>query len=367
MSKLPPQGKLTKQQLFFLISGIQIGVGVLSLPAGLHKVARQDGWLSAIIAGQMAAVGLIFIHLVCRRFPGQALYDILDSVWGRWPGRFWTIIFLTYFLATGTVIFRSYLEVLQVWMLPLTPRLVLVLLLLLPVLYLSYNGLTVLGRFAEMLFLLSAWIVILLYFPLRDAHWYFLKPIGTAGLKAIVLGSFQAALAMLGFEIFWLVHPFVKPEGRKLFWALAANGVVTLLYTAVTVTAFAFYSPEELETWRWPTLGLLKIIQFSFLERMEFVILALWVPVVLLTVVGMFYGAGLGAAHLLGWRDHRQLALGLTLLAGSVALYLPDADKLSKIGDMLGYAGLGLGIVLPGLSWLLAVVLGKGGGRNEKT
>jgi len=111
----------------------------------------------------------------------------------------------------------------------------------------------------------------------------------------------------------------------------------------------------------------LKTIQFSFIERMEFIILALWVPVVLLTLVGMFYGAVLGVAHLLGWRVHRYLALGLTVLAGTAALYLPDTDKLSKIGDYLGYTGLGLGIVLPGLSWLLAVVLGKGGAQDERT
>lgn len=366
MNKAAPAGKLTRQQLFFLISGIQIGVGILSLPAGLHKVARQDGWISAFIAGLMAALGLVFIHLVCRRFPGQALYDILDSVWGKYLGKFWTGLFIIYFWATGAVIFRIYLEILQVWMLPLTPRWVLIILLMLPVFYLVFNGLTVLGRFAEMLFLISAWIVVLLYFPLREAHWYYLKPIGTAGLKAILLGSFKAALAMLGFEFYWLAYPYTSPRRRLLFWALAANGLVTILYMAVTVIAFAFYSPEEIESWRWPTLGLLKVIQFSFIERMEYVILALWVPVVLLTVIGMFYGAGLGTAHLLKRKDHRYLTLLLVLLAGVVDIFLPDADKLSKLGDYLGYAGLGLGILLPGLSWLLASLLPRGGMRNER-
>ncbi|SHF48665.1 GerAB/ArcD/ProY family transporter [Caloramator proteoclasticus] len=42
---------ITRNQYFFVIQSAMIGIGVISLAAGVTKKAQQSGWIAIIIAG----------------------------------------------------------------------------------------------------------------------------------------------------------------------------------------------------------------------------------------------------------------------------------------------------------------------------
>lgn len=77
---------MTRMQLFAFILQTQVGIGVLSFPYVLHKAAGVDGWISILLAGACVSLLLTIYVALCKRFPGQNLYEFVPLILGKWLG-----------------------------------------------------------------------------------------------------------------------------------------------------------------------------------------------------------------------------------------------------------------------------------------
>lgn len=103
--------------VFFLMPGMQIGVGILGFERVIAKEAGQDAWLSVLISGLIINVLLWMCFKLLGRGPQTLdLVAIHKDLFGKWVGNVFNILFILYLIMISIILIRTYLEVIQVWM-----------------------------------------------------------------------------------------------------------------------------------------------------------------------------------------------------------------------------------------------------------
>lgn len=340
------QNQITFMQYIFLIHGIQVGVGVLTLPRELAEKAGTDGWISLIIGWVFSTLGSLIIIQVMKNYPNGTIIDLITHYFGKWCGKIAAFIFILYFAFIGSIIFVREGLFIQFWILPQTNMIILILLLSIPSLLIVRNNITILGRYAELVFFLTTWMFFFYFNPLKEAHWLHLLPIIKEGWLPILTAVKTTVFSFLGFEIAFFLYPFLQQKHKASIGIVIANTLTLVIFLIVTIVAFAFYSPDEITQYKEPTINLLKIVEFKFLERLEIVYLSLYIFVISTTVLPIFFVTVFSAKQLFGQQDHSKYVGWLLLLYLVYVFFFPQSfDKntqLQKVGEpislIIGYA-----------------------------
>ena len=98
-----------------------------------------------------------------KKHPEGTLFDLLTKYLGKWTGKVAAILFslyLFYYAYTGII---QAVLITKSWLLPLTSASIVMFLLLIPTYVIARNGLRILGRYAELVFMISFWIPICIF------------------------------------------------------------------------------------------------------------------------------------------------------------------------------------------------------------
>jgi hypothetical protein len=58
---------------------------------------------------------------------------------------------------------------------------------------------------------------------------------------------------------------------------IIANSLTMFVFLFITISCFLFYSPDEITQYNEPTISMLKIVEFNFLDRVEIVFVSLFI------------------------------------------------------------------------------------------
>lgn len=353
---------ITYQQLFFLIIQTQLGVGVLSLPYTMHNAAKADGWISMLLAGLLLQGILIVYFILFKRFKSKNILEISGLLFGNKIAKLIAIFYSLYFISVGSLVLVLYIQIINRWILPNTPNWVIGGLLVIAGIYLSVDGLRILARFFTLVTPLILLPVLLVSYTLKDANIYYLLPIGQAGIKDIVMGSKDAFLSMLGFEIFLLAFPLVSGTNRQKFKAVSyANLFITLLYTFLIIVTFIYFSPEEMIILPDPLLYSLKSYTFKVIERTDLLFLSLWIFLVFTTFGSYLFFAADSGANFFKKLGRRKLVYYVALIMYGISL-LPMINLLTidKMSNYIQKASF-IFILFPVLLLLMSFLFKKSG------
>jgi spore germination protein (amino acid permease) len=351
------QSQITFMQYIFLIHGVQVGVGLLTLPRELAEKAGTDGWISLIIGWIFSTLASLIIVQVMKNYPNGTIIDLLTHYFGKWFGKIAAFIFVLYFAFLGSIIFVREGLFIQFWILPQTNMFILLFILSIPTYLIVRNNITILGRYSELVFFMSIWMLFFYFNPLKEAHWLHLLPVIKEGWKPILTAAKTTIFSFMGFEVAFFLYPFLQQKQKASIGVFIANTITLVIFLIVTIVAFTFYSPDEITQYKEPTINLLKIVEFKFLERLEIVFLSLYIFVISTTVLPIFFATVFSASQLFGKQDHSKYVIWLLLINLAYVFFLPQSfDKntqLQKIGEpislLIGYA---FPLCLWGYLWL---------------
>src|SRR5699024_3811644 len=139
---------ITNFQLFFLSIHMQVGVGVLSLPYDIFVKAKNNGWLSVIITGLIIQTILLLFHVLMSRFPEDNIFDISKKLFGKFFGNICIFLFYLCYVFIGILILVKFAYLLKAWMMPHTPKWVLLGLMSFTAVFIVKDNLKTLARFA---------------------------------------------------------------------------------------------------------------------------------------------------------------------------------------------------------------------------
>lgn len=358
--KYDPSQRINSVELMLFLYTVPIGVGVLGMARFIALKAGHDAPLATLVAGFYTQFGILFMWLLLNRFKKYGIYEIHQVMFGKWIGKLFNVLFAAYCLYAFFMTLRTFVELVSTWMFPMTQPWVLTGLFLVPIIYSSSAGLRLLGRFSVSVFFLSIWIVLLIYFPIKEGGTSHLFPIGANGIKAILAGSQNAALSLLGVELLMVIYPYVVHKPDVLPAASIASWGTTFVYTINSVVTIIFFSADQLEKTIWPMLAMFKHVQMPFIERFETIMIAFWVIQVVNTA-GAYLWAGIEGVK----RTMRVKKTWIYLVLVPTSVYMSTVIRgrvmINNHLNVLAKIGLAVVVVYPFVMWLIALILRKKG------
>lgn len=284
--------KITLSQLAYIFIQSQIGVDVLNLSTVLHKAAGADGWIPLLIGGVISTVFVIMVLHISNRYPGEGLFDILRSSFGKPLGNVAGFGYFVYFLVVAIYLLTSYGELINEWLLPETPILVLYLLLLVSALYTISGGLTVIAKvftfFAVILFIISA----LFLFGFVDAKFIYMLPIGQASFSGYMEGTLVTIYSLSSYVLLLLFVPYAKGDlKQKKRTLIGANLLVLLFYLYTVIVSFAHFGSDQIEHVSQPVLYMLRTADSVIITRIDIFVLTMWTVFAMTAFAAYLYGA----------------------------------------------------------------------------
>ncbi|WP_201002045.1 GerAB/ArcD/ProY family transporter [Paenibacillus glycanilyticus] len=347
---------ITNRQLFFLIIKTQIGIGLLSLPSVIQNTAGADAWISVLGSGIVIQLMiLVYWHLI-RTYPGITLSEMTALFFGKHAGIAVNFIYYCFFIVIAGYACTLYVKLIKVWLLPLTPDWVLLLLILGVAIYLAVEDLRVIARFYEVA---SVLFVVLFAMSLatflNNVHLSNILPIGQAGLVQMAKGSEKTFFAMLGFEVILFFSAQVKDTSRGTLRTISlANWFVTLFYAYFVFICLIGFSQEALSKIKEPVLFLLKGLSFQLFDRLDLIFLTIWIIPMSTTIVSYLCLAGKSLATKRNvYQRMVWLSGALILLLGS---YLSTRESLETFSKWMEYCYLVMIAAVPLLMWILSIV-----------
>jgi spore germination protein (amino acid permease) len=303
--------------LIFVVHSVQLGVGIQGFQRIIYLEAKHDAWISVLFSGAASAlVGFVMVKILAA-YSSSDLYGIQYDVFGKWLGNMMNLLYVLYSLGGFHVIVRNYIEVIQAWIFPELPNWLLSLTLIYLVYYGMNGGLRTIVGVSFFSVTLSLWLVLLLAYPFQFANWDYLFPLFESSITEVLKGAKQMTFTIIGFEIIFVIYPFLKEKDRVHKHMQFGLLFTTILYLALMVVSLAYFSGGQLERTIWGTLSLFKIVRFPFIERFEYVAITFFVLLILPNLMFYLWSASRGIARIFNKNEKKinWLLLGVLFLS----------------------------------------------------
>ncbi|MBM7569455.1 GerAB/ArcD/ProY family transporter [Paenibacillus sacheonensis] len=273
--------KLTGSQIFWIVATAEIVMAVWLRISPAVEIAKQDAWLSMLLACMLGAVITYLVVKVGLRHPGKTLAQFSQELLGAWLGK---IVLLPYFAAwfilSGDVL-RSFVDFIHLVLLDKTPVWVLMIMLLGAAVYLTAtSAITGIGRFCEIVgpvtiltlllsFLLNIW-------NLKRSH--LLPVFGDANLSEIAKASLAPASFLAeSFMLLVLLSFASSPKHimKRSLTSVLFTGIVVAMSTVMVLLVFGPLVAKEL---RFPYFMLVRSINImNFIQNLDILVIFIWI------------------------------------------------------------------------------------------
>ncbi|KSU83274.1 spore germination protein (amino acid permease) [Fictibacillus enclensis] len=356
--KLKREDTITSFQFIFLIIQAQVGVGILSMPFNIYTAAGHDSWISVLIGGCVVQVLLILFWILMKRFPSMTLYEVLDSTTGIFIGGVIKGLYIIYFILVGSNILSLFSEIINIWILPLTPRWLLIVLMAGIGIYAVRGPVKFLARFYVFVSLLLIVFVLLVIYSFWEVDYLNIFPIGEKGIMPILKGTEKALFSMIGFEMYLIVAPYVNSSSiKKLKAASISNVVVTIFYSFLTLICILFFGIKEFILVPEPLLYMIKSFSFKILERIDLLFLSVWIVSVATSYMAYLFAASRGLMSFSKKnKEHSPYVFYAAILSVLISLMPEGVYKVGQFSTFVTYLSYIFVLGLPVLLLLLSLL-----------
>ncbi|WP_283606796.1 GerAB/ArcD/ProY family transporter [Faecalispora anaeroviscerum] len=304
------------------------------------SITRQDSWIIVLFA-LIFCVPLVWVYSrLIESFPSKNLFGILQTVYGKYLGKFFSALYVLFFLILTSLNLSDLSEFVKATIMPKTPLVVLAFTFLLTSAWAVYvGGLRQMVKYGFMMTMICILIVIatiLLTLNLMEFD-NFLPMMDLKPQKYIQATNIVVTIPFAEIIIFLMTTNHVD-AGKRGFFPLLLGGVIigciTILLVIMrdiavlgnTISLFALPSFE--------TLRMVSVTQA--LSRMEIVFAFILIALLFFKITWLYYITTLSAAQLLRFQDHRRLILLIGALAVTTGFILyPNALAHNESGQKI--------------------------------
>ncbi|WP_449537675.1 GerAB/ArcD/ProY family transporter [Ferdinandcohnia sp. Marseille-Q9671] len=331
------QARISHFLVFYLIHGIQVGVGILGFQRHIAQHAGYDAWMAVILTGIMIHIVIWLMYKMLHASNGD-LHTIHQELVGKWIGNVLNACFIIYFTLQAFTILRSFLMVIQVWMFSDLKVWQFSLIYLLLVYYGVSKGFRSVTGICFFGIVIPAYLSLTFIIPFFFGEPRHLLPIFTHSVHDIWLATKNMTYSFLGVSTLLIYYPFLKNPRKSEKWAYFGNVTTILLYLLITFSTFVYYSEAKLSHTIWATLTMWKIVSFPIIERFEYIGITTWILVILPNLCLFIWAASRVGKQILKIRQKNILLVILVLIYVPTCL-INDIETIYIITDMLGRIG----------------------------
>ncbi|TFE23077.1 GerAB/ArcD/ProY family transporter [Cohnella luojiensis] len=266
--------------VFFLIGVSQTPGIVLNFQSLALRDAGQDAWISIILMG-LSLHFIIWMIYKMLGYPAKDVIDVHRTIFGNFIGNTVSLLLVGYYFILALFVFRNYIEIIQVWVFPTLKTWVVGGVLICIIYYAVSGGFRILTGYSFFGVLAPTVLIFALYFPIRQGNLNNLLPVFNHSFLDLLKASKSSSFIFFGIETLLIYFPFLKLPEKNVKWAHFALLFTTFKHTSVIIVTLMYFSQGLLKHSLWPTLGMTKIIELSFIERFEYLFIFMWLTVII--------------------------------------------------------------------------------------
>ncbi|WP_308639769.1 GerAB/ArcD/ProY family transporter [Paenibacillus silvisoli] len=358
---------VTGRQLFVLVFMAQLGTEVLSLPHAEAGIAGHDTWIAVLLSGLAAQAGILLIWWLGSRYPARNFFAYTSLIVGRPIGLCINFMYGCYYVISGYLLTLVYADILNRWIFVMTPKWLLILMLLIIGSYAATSTLKRMAFISQSFMFLSVIGFLLIGFSgLYGVDLRNLLPVLPNGWYPVFKGTYTAFTAYVGYDVLLYAFPYVQKQNKKkiLLAMTSANICTTVYYIAVCMICTTMFGIKQLLVIPEPIVFILKNYQVEILQSIDNLFLVFYACIVTSTTYVYFFMAAKAFQHLRAQGLGKQYVwvwgiAGICFIGGFFLTKRSDMLMLGEKQDMLSV------IFLMAMPVILLIISGMRGTRRS--
>jgi len=268
------------------------------------------------------------VHLGLR-FPDKTIIEYSQVLLGRYPGKLVGLALILYWISTAAEVARVLGEAYTIAIMPETPILVFMVVMVFLAANAARNGLEVVGRMGEhSMWIILFFLVLMFILPYDEMNFKNLAPVLSHGFRPVVEPMGTVVSFFMQFIVLGMVLPYLnKPKDAARFsvYAVLISGS---LMTWLTVALVAVFGPTVSEL-ALPAFSLGRMISIAnFLERIEAITMGAWTLSTGIKLALFLWASAVGLAQLFDISRFQQLVypLGAIAVASGILFFESYVD-----------------------------------------
>ncbi|MBT2287643.1 endospore germination permease [Paenibacillus albidus] len=352
--------KLTGIQVFWIIMLMDLGMTLVMTVTPSLQAAKQDSWMSMIVAGCIAMLVALLVTQAAHLYPGQTLIEYSQTILGTWPGKVVILIYLVQWYTIIPIVLRQFSDLVQIMLLQGTPKEAIMLLMVLLIMYATYKGgIEGLGRCSEFLGpIILLMVSLVLIASINNIHLKNLLPVyADSGITGILRGALAPA-SYLGHSVEYLMFAAFMSQPRKgAPYTFRAVMTATSFVVITTVMIIVTIGVNLSSTMWYPFFEMTKKISlFGFIDNFDAIPVVIWITSVFIKLAVYLFIVSYGTAQFLHVRNWRNMIWFIAPVIFIFALIPQDVTEASNHYLLNYWVPVALPVNMLGLPLLLLIV-----------
>lgn len=303
-----------------------MSTGVLVVPSITIERAEQSAWFAALLSLPVALISLGLANALGKRFPRKTLAQYCETLLGKYLGKLAAFGFLMFLFAVSIIVTREFSDYINIMLMPETPIILLNVILLVIAIYAAVKGLEVIARIAQFILpLFLGSIIIIASLALFDAKLGELLPFMEHGLVPVISGATLPATLIGQIIIVTMLFPMIRTPQKVAkagIVALVCSGIFLTLLTVISIATFGPKLPGDL---LFPFVTLARYIKFVTVQRLEFLVVFIWVSGIVVKVSIFLYLESVAIMQIFALKN-KAIIFGLLFMVHTVLATLPFSN-----------------------------------------
>jgi spore germination protein KB len=314
--------RISQSQLASMIIMFQIGSTPLFL---LASKSGKDSWISVLIGMLSGLILMLVITLpIYRREPERNLIEIFNQYFGKVVGSMFGGAYIIYFGYGAIRNVREFGELMNMYLLPRTPTVVIMISFLAVAVYVINQGIEGFARITEIILpvvIIVYFLIFLLIYCTGLINIHQLQPILEDGFKKVLDNAIPEVISfpfgeMVLFLMFWKFASSSEYTSKVTLASYLFVGIFIALTNIFIVSSLGPLTKMSIV----PLMQMTSLVQLAdFIERLDPLVAILIFTGVFVKMTAYFMGAVLGLSQLIRINRHKLvLPIGGLILVGAL-------------------------------------------------
>jgi spore germination protein (amino acid permease) len=358
------EGKIGVHEAICLVTITMSNQIFFTAPTVVAQNVGTAGWYMTFISNIVSIIAFTFIYLLLKRFPGKGILQIFDITFGRILGFVFSFIYAASCLVAPAILMREFVDVLKVFILPLTPISLITAAVTIAAIISAFLGLESIARISK----LSAYICLagymaVLLLSVNEYDFSNLFPvlgygIGTTIKEGISRSSVFSEVILV--SIFAGSLQGIKYVKKIGYASIIISGLIISTGIFCMTLVFPYPVLQEMTS---PVYNLTRIIKFGiFVQRLDPLFIFLWNITTIISISILFYTSVSIFCKTFRLQDKGPIIIPLAVILFSLTMTITDISNVMETYiEILRYYGVVLFYVLPAIALIVAIIRKKKG------
>lgn len=318
--------KISNEQIKAITASYVCGASTIIISSSATEIAKQDAWISGILATIFGLLLVWFNIFLYDRYPDKTYVEILQLLLGKWFGGFIALnIILICIVGASDFVWYIGDFFTTEYMPETSPNTIKILFVAVNVIAVIY-GIEVIARASEIFYsIIFILFILAMVLVMPNVKIDNLLPVFEKGIGPILKGTLPLmAFGSMQFILLNMIFPINIKDIKKAKKSIYTGYLLGMFITVVSILMSTLVLGSTLTSAiRYPIYFLTKEINVGIiLTRLEALIIFVWILTLFNNSLIYFYSGIIALSRLLKLKDHKNIILPMGLIFAVLSDYI---------------------------------------------